>query len=62
MNINNSKDWTTDPQFCPYCGGTAIVFTNTWRAVSEEPHDCGNTAELDEYQCQGMCEGRSFWG
>jgi hypothetical protein len=53
--------WTEPPICCPYCGSKEFVVLdgNTWKATSEE--DPANTAELTECQCQGACEGRSFF-
>ena len=51
----------SEPSHCPFCGGESVRFVNTWRAYSEEPGDQSNVAHLDEYQCHGACEGRSFW-
>lgn len=49
-----------EPTYCPFCGGRRVIFTNTWRAQSEDPADAGNAAELDEHQCLD-CNNRSFW-
>jgi hypothetical protein len=48
------------PKFCPYCGHATIRDScPVWHATSLEEPD--NDAELQEYQCTGECEGRSFW-
>lgn len=57
----NTPNFKPEPSLCPFCGSGKIVFVNTWRANSEDPSDKDNVAELDEYQCEGSCEGRSFW-
>jgi hypothetical protein len=47
-------------QYCPYCGKATITdFCPDWQARSLE--DATNEATLQEYQCTGLCEGRSFW-
>ena len=57
----NAPDWSVEPLLCPFCGGNKVVFVNTWVANSGDLCDKDNVAELDEYQCEGSCEGRSFW-
>ena len=48
------------PIFCPYCGCQSVTQPLVvWAAYSTD--DLANTAELDEHQCEGACEGRSFW-
>jgi len=54
-----SLDWGSKPQCCPYCGSDDIREIVEWEATSTE--DAENTARLTEYQCEGACEGRSFW-
>ena len=53
------KDWTTKPVCCPYCGSKDLVEIVEWEASSTEDED--NTCRQTEVQCQGACEGRSFW-
>jgi hypothetical protein len=50
-----------DPvRFCPYCGKETVRDScPEWHASSMEEE--GNSAVLQEYQCTGTCEGRSFW-
>lgn len=49
------------PRFCPYCGGPKLRDCVEWSARSLDTSDRDNTATLTEYQCDGDCEGRSFW-
>ena len=47
-------------KFCPHCGSCAgIMRVAEWHAVSKDDPD--NECDLDEYQCHGDCEGKSFW-
>jgi len=52
-------DWIGPPRACPFCGSTALIEVGGWKLMSLEEPD--NTCEGAEYQCQGACEGRSFW-
>lgn len=54
-----SDPWCTRPTLCPYCAGSEVQEIAQWSAQSIE--DPGNTCVIAEYQCQGACEGRSFW-
>lgn len=54
-----------DPICCPYCGEKEVSFVNSITVVvtsnEMEPGDRSSSMDLDEYQCRGVCEGRSFW-
>lgn len=56
---SNLKGWTSKPVCCPYCGSTDIREIVEWESTSAQ--DDENTVRQIEYQCQGACEGRSFW-
>lgn len=63
--VRAEKAWEkmTPVVSCPHCGGKDIT-TNMaeWSAEALDPHDKGNTATLNEHQCQStICQGRSFW-
>lgn len=49
--------------FCPICGTSAklanIVQICEWAATSKD--DPENESTIIEYQCNGKCEGGSFW-
>lgn len=53
------KDWTTAPKACPFCCQPRLVALTDWTATSDD--EPANVATLTEYQCEGACEGRSFW-
>lgn len=53
------EGWSSAPVCCPHCGGKEITLSEKWRATSCD--DADNTATLQEYQCRGVCVGRSFW-
>jgi len=53
-------DWSTPPKFCPFCGDNEI--RDVERAWVAECVQAGAlSTDLKEYQCQGECQGRSFW-
>jgi hypothetical protein len=48
------------PKFCPFCGsGAKLVKILEWEARNLD--DRRNNCFVDEYQCHGDCEGKSFW-
>lgn len=53
------KNWTSKPVCCPFCGSKGIREIVEWESTSIE--DDENTCRQTEYQCQGECQGRSFW-
>lgn len=59
MTTPAQDTWTSPPICCPYCGSDRLIGLTVWRAYSDEDPD--NVADLTEYQCEGACEGRSFW-
>lgn len=58
MNLNH-LDWSSNPMCCPYCGSKEILAVEEWEATSTVEEE--NTVQQTEYQCQGPCDGRSFW-
>ena len=46
-------------RYCPFCGGHSIVKLTTWSVQSDE--DPENNGMVYEYQCEGECQGRSFF-
>ena len=52
-------DSNPKPSFYPFCGTRSIIEIGEWKATSND--DIENTESLIEYQCQGNCQGRSFW-
>jgi len=59
LAFESLKNWTSKPACCPYCGGRDIQEIVEWEATSTQDDD--NTCRQTEYQCDGACEGRSFW-
>lgn len=56
------KNWSSRPICCPHCGGRNILDIEVnWKATSLNDCDSENICEVAEYQCQGACEGRSFF-
>ena len=51
--------WKSKPICCPFCGSRKISEFAEWVAASTD--DTCNIALVIEYQCNGNCEGRSFW-
>ncbi len=51
--------WSSRPICCPFCTGPVSAPLTEWSAVSVE--DNGNVCTLEEYQCEGACQGRSFF-
>jgi len=49
-----------EPKFCPFCGCDKVGFRNCWSGLRSDDAPT-NIVDLDEYQCEGACEGRSFW-
>jgi hypothetical protein len=55
-----------DPTVCPYCGCTGgnLLHLNTVKFTKEPPPIRGAIGEwqtLEEWQCRGVCGGRSFY-
>lgn len=57
--VHEIEDWSSHPVCCPFCGGKDIAVSAEWQATSGE--DADNASTLQEYQCRGDCNGRSFW-
>lgn len=53
------RDSAAKPVCCPYCGSKVIREIVEWESSSIE--DSANTCRQMEHQCQGECQGRSFW-
>lgn len=51
-----------EPALCPFCGGSKVSFVNGYRSlINAELTTDGILWDLDEWQCRGACDGRSFF-
>lgn len=51
-----------EPHTCPFCGSRSVYFINGYQALTNPELQCDGVAwDMDEYQCLGTCQGRSFF-